>query len=398
MALILVLLVIFLDHVGLGMVYPIFSSLLFQTDGSFVDADMSNTTRGWFLGLLLSAPAVTAFLSGPILGALSDQKGRRPMYLFSLVLACIGYGLCVIGVDTKSIVGLIIARAIVGISMGNGAVVSATIVDLSSQSNKTKNFGLYCMSSGIGFATGPFVGGWLSGFGLTVPFFAAGVAASINLLLIYLLFKETNTLKKVSTIRVWDGIRNLQRAFGMRELRMLFLVVTLFCFSWSLFYEFLPVVWISDYGFSLQKVGVFFAFGSAMFAISSGLLIRPVVDRYRPHSILFYSFCLMGCCILSILFRPPSWWIWVYLAGVNFLVALAFPTYTTIVSNSVGKDSQGEILGILESIQAAAFGLSPLLAGFLLGIHLHLPMALGGVSMVLAALVMAMIPRKTSLH
>ena len=105
----------------------------------------------------------------------------------------------------------------------------------------------------------------------------------------------------------------------------------------------------------------------------------------------------MGFFILLPLLRPEATWIWVYLAVVNFLVALAFPTYTTIVSNSVGKDSQGEILGILESVQATAFGISPLLAGFLLGVHVHMPMVLGGTSMLIAALLLGVNKKKNKI-
>lgn len=392
----LVLFVIFLDHVGLGLVYPLFSSILFQPESSFIDQSVSNIERGWLLGLLLSAPAITAFFSGPISGALSDQKGRRPLYLFSLVLAVLGYGACMIGIFIQSIAVLIIARAVVGVSMGNAAVVSATIVDLSDEHNKTKNFGLYCMSGGIGFATGPFLGGWLATIGLIVPFLVAGAASFLNLILIFFLFKETNTVRKKASVKWAEGVHNLKKAFMMRDLRILFFVVVFFCFGWSLFYEFLPVLWIADYGFSLRKVGFFFAFGSGVFALSSGLLIRPIVDRYKPHSILFYSLLVMGCFILFPLSCPSLGWIWIYVAVVNFLVALAFPTYTTIVSNSVGKNSQGEILGVLESVQATAFGLSPLLAGFLLGIHIHIPMLLGGVSMLLAAMLLLLCRKKVS--
>lgn len=385
LSLCLVLFVIFLDHVGLGLVYPLFSSILFQPENSFVDPSTSDISKGLFLGFLLSAPAIATFFSGPLLGALSDQKGRRPLYLFSLTLAVFGYIFCMLGIFLKSIIVLIVSRTIVGISMGNAAVVSATIADLSNENNKTKNFGLYCMASGIGFAMGPFLGGWLGTKGLIVPFFAASIAIFMNLILIFFFFKETNLMKKSVTIRVSEGIRNLKKAFKIQKLRVLIFVVIFLCFGWSLFYEFLPVIWISDYGYSLKKIGLHFAFGSGIFALSSGILIRPISDHFKPYSILFYSLCAMGCFILFPLVHPSPLWIWFYLAMVNFLIALAFPTYTAMVSNSVGKDSQGEILGILESLQATAFGISPLLAGFLLGIHIHMPMILGGISMLFAA-------------
>ena len=179
----LVLFVICLDNLGLGIVYPMFSSILFHPESTFVAPELSTSARGWILGLLLSTPAVTSFFSGPLLGAVSDQKGRRPLYLLSLTLGIFGYGCCMVGIAMKSIPVLIGGRAMNGIAMGNAAVVGATIADLSNEQTKPKNFGLLCMASGIGFAIGPFLGGWLAAFGLIVPFFAAGLATLINLAL-----------------------------------------------------------------------------------------------------------------------------------------------------------------------------------------------------------------------
>lgn len=388
MQIFLILCVVFFDHVGLGIVYPMFSSMLFQQDTLFVDASMSMVARGGVLGALLSVPAIACFFSGPILGTMSDQIGRRPVYLSSLALAVLGYLCCIAAVHMHSIMGLIFARGIVGIAVGNAAVVSATIVDLSNDHTKAKNFGLYCMASGAGFAVGPFLGGWLSSGGFVIPFVATGIAMFGNLILIFLLFKETNPSKKGGVIVLADGINNVKKAFRIRELRGLFVVVILFCFGWSLVYEFLPVLWITEYGFSLKKVGYFFGFGSAVFAISSGILIRPIINRFDPRTIFLCALCALGISILFLLAKLSVCFIWVLLFLINFFTALSFPTYTTLVSNSTKKDSQGEILGILESIQATAFGVSPLVAGFLIGIDMKMPMIVGSAAMLIAAVLL----------
>ena len=80
----LVLFVVFLDHIGIGLVYPMFSAMMFEPDSPFMDVAASGVVRGWYLGALLAAMPLAAFFSSPILGALSDQKGRRPLFLFCL--------------------------------------------------------------------------------------------------------------------------------------------------------------------------------------------------------------------------------------------------------------------------------------------------------------------------
>jgi MFS transporter, DHA1 family, tetracycline resistance protein len=399
MQIILVLLVIFLDHVGFGMVYPMFSSLLFHQDYAFVDPSTSNAVRGWLLGILLSIPAVGSFFSAPLLGSLSDRIGRRPVYLASLALAVVGYLFCVAAIYLHSIVFLICARAIVGVSMGSAAVVSATIVDLSSNENKAKNLGLYSMANGLGFALGPLLGGCLTTFGIEIPFIATAIAFFMNLILVFFLFIETNTTKKNSPIKFTTGFKNFAKAFHLQRVRILLLVAAIYCFGWAVFYEFIPLFWIFDYNFSPTEVGYLFAFGSAIFSFSSGFLTRPVLRWHGPYFALLASLWLSGPLMLLFLFNPPYVCLWGCVALFNVLAALTVPIYTTLVSNSADADSQGEILGILESVQAVAFGLSPLVAGWSVSIHLNTPVIMGAFAMLIAAFLFScMLRHKKSLR
>lgn len=390
----LVLFVIFLDWMGIGLVYPMFSSMLFHSNSPFVGADTSDAIRGLYLGVLLSTMSIAQFFSGPALGTLSDQKGRKPLFLFSLSLGIIGYACSMIGVMAKSIAILIASRVLVGIAAGNSAVVTAAVADLSNKENKTKNFGLYSMACGVGFTVGPFLGGKFSEVDFSIPFLIAGLATLLNLLLILIWFKETHLIRKTASIRWHEGILNLRKAFKLHGLKALFLTILLFCFGWSFFYEFIPVTWISDYQFDTGQVGSFYAYGAAFYALSSGVLIRPIVNRFRNDVSLFYALATLGTLLLVLLVGPGQVWIWVYLPVFNFLAALMFPTFTSMVSDYAGKDAQGEILGILQSVQAVAFAISPIAAGYLLGANPHMPMLLGGICMLCAATILGVFLRK----
>lgn len=393
-SLILVLIVIFIDWLGIGLVYPMFSSMLFQPDSHLLGPEASESARSWYLGILLAAMPIAQFFSGPLLGALSDQKGRRPFFLYTLVIGACGYFLSMVGVLIESIALLIASRFIVGIAAGNAAVVSATIADISSDENKAKNFGLYSMACGIGFSVGPLVGGQLSVFGFEVPFFLAGIVILINLALIYFFFKETHPGKEGISIRLDRGIRSLAKAFQMKGLRALFLSNMLFCLGWSFFYEFIPVVWIYNYGFSASQIGIAYAYGAGFYALSSGLLIRPFLSRFKHAAILFYTLIVFGLTILLLLLQPEPVWVWIYLPCINFMTAMIWPTTTTMVSDFSTKEAQGETLGIYQSLQAAVFGFSPIAAGPLLAAGPHMPMLAAGISLLIAAIVFGVPLRK----
>ena len=185
LALFLVLFVIFIDWLGIGLVYPIFSAMLFHPDHQLLAIGASYSWRCHCLGLLLAATPIAEFLSGPLLGAFSDQIGRRPLFLVTQFIAVIGYFLSALAVSWGSIAVLIGARALAGIAAGNAAVVGATVADLSTVETKVKNFGLYSMACGLGFTAGPLLSGALGSiFGFHVPFLLAALAILTNLILI----------------------------------------------------------------------------------------------------------------------------------------------------------------------------------------------------------------------
>jgi len=385
--LILVLCVVFLDEMGLGLVYPMFSSMVFQSNGLMANIGASQLIKGLFLGMLYAAPAISAFISGPILGAASDQKGRKPLYIFSLSLAVFGYMACIVSVILKNIWMLIFSRAIVGIAVGNAGVVGATVADLSTKDNKVKNFGLYSMASGVGFMTGPFLGGIFAKNSFVVPFIMATILTLLNLLLIVFFLKETFPGKIKNKIRYLESFYNVKKAFQQTQLRTIFAAAIVFCFAWSFFYEFIPVSWI-EHGFTVKQVALFYAYGAGIYALSSGVLIRPFV-KYNNYAVVFYSIAALGLSMVGCLYMQDRFYIWVYMAILNFLIALAYPTYSAMVSNSVDENMQGEIMGMLQSVQMLAFGISPILGGMFLGVSTNTPMIIGGGAMLLSACILA---------
>lgn len=399
-SLFLVSLVGFIDVMGLGLVYPMFASMLFQHDCLMLPEDASDGLRGTCLGILLATMPLTQFFSAPILGMLSDQKGRRKILVPSLAIGVLGYFIAMIAVNMESLALLLISRVAVGISAGTTAVVGASLADISSSEEKAKNFGLFNMACGLGFTAGPFLGGILSGYdfeyvsGYALPFALSGIVTLINLLLIMFFFQETYTPKAIGKLSLALGIHNIIKAFKLHGLQVVFSAVFLACVGWSFYWEFTPVTWISMYGFSTATIGNFYAYGAAAYAISCGLLIRPIVNKFSNQVVLCYSLVLCGFSIGILLFHTNDLWLWLYVPLQQFAIALFWPTAAAVVSNSVGEDVQGEILGVLQSVDSLAFSVSPLIAGPLLGISTSMPIFIGGSAMFMAAMVLGVFLKK----
>lgn len=399
-SLLLVLMVGFIDWVGIGLVYPMFSSMLFHPDAHFLPEGTPDTVRGLYLGILLAAGPLTQFFSAPICGTLSDRKGRRSVLNITLLIGVIGYVLSMLSVAYHHLIGLLISRIIVGISTGSAAVVSAAVADLSRPEEKAKNFALFSMATGTGFAVGPFLGGWLSGMdwgfisSFDIPFFCAGAFTLINLLMVIYLFRETHFVRNESKITLMIGLKNLRKAMRLHRLNIVFLVVFLFCFGWSFYYEFIPVQWITQYGFGPSEIGTFFAYSAGFYALSCGVFIRPLANRIRPEVLLFAGLLCSGVYIWLLLFNISHSWLWAYLPLQQFFISLLFPTSATLVSNWSDEKIQGEVMGILQSVDSFAFAISPLISGWVLGLSTKMPVLIGGFAFVLGGVILGFALRR----
>jgi MFS transporter, DHA1 family, tetracycline resistance protein len=387
-SLFVLLLTNFMDWISIGLVYPMYSSMTFHQGTHFFPIEVSDLVRGSWLGILLAAGPLAQFFSSPIVGALSDQKGRKPLLKNTLMIVILGWFICALGVWTESLFLLLMGRITVGIGTGNVAAVYAAIADLSKPEQKAKHFGLASMSGGIGFTLGPLLGGVLSSWGFATPFLFSMGFSIINLTMLIFWFSETHHLRRNVQFSMGLGLKNLKKAFQVPVLRTLFLCFFIFCVGWSFYWEFIPVTWIQEYGLKPSQVGNFYAYGAIFYAVSAGLLIRPVVNRFKPLSVLFVALILLSFAIFSLLLHTNVAIFWVYIPIQQFLIALVFPTNTTIISNSVKEDVQGEIMGVLQSVDSFAFGTSPLLAGAFVGLSTQAPVIVAGGLMLLAGLIL----------
>ncbi len=383
-----------IDYVGIGFVYPIFSHQLFQRNGALLPSSASDMERGFYLGLLLSLLSLAQFFCGPLMGKLSDRVGRRKVLLGSLLVGSVGYLISLWGIVQMSMSLLLLSRLVIGASAGNAAVIQASIADISTPEEKSKSFGLYNMSLGIGLALGPFLGGVLSNpnlfheKALTLPFWVGSFACLTSLLLALFFFPETRQEKsEEGPTSILSGIYDLKKIFQMKGIRILMLSIFFFVFGWSYYFEFISVYLINQFDFHAEHIGYFYGYSAIWYALSTGVLILPALRRFRSEKVLFYSLALTGGYIFLFLAINNSVFLWLYLPVLIYLVSLVFPTSTAMVSNWASPERQGEALGIFQSVQSLGWCVAPLLSGSLIGVHHNMPILIGGSLILMAGLI-----------
>jgi MFS transporter, DHA1 family, tetracycline resistance protein len=370
---------VFIDLLGLGIIIPILPAVILNPAANMLPASYDFSLRTIIYGFLIASYPIMQFFGAPVLGVLADQMGRRKILALSLIGTLVGYVLFAIGIITGNIWLLFAGRMIDGFTGGNISTAQSAIADISDETNKARNFGIIGMAFGLGFVIGPYIGGKLSDpaivswFRFDTPFWFASILVIINLMLIAFFFPETLKTKKEGRIDLFAGFRNISKAFHNDRLRNIFLVIFLLTIGFNFFTQFFQVFLIGKFRFNQSQIGDLFAYMGIWIALAQGAFLRPLSKRFRPAQIMPYSIILLALVFPVLLVPRESSWIYVIIPFIAIFQGLTQPNGTAIVSSLSDAASQGEILGMNQSIVSLAQALPPILAGFLTSINLNLP-------------------------
>lgn len=364
---------ILLNALGFGILIPIIPLLLADPKSQYFMLPHSFTLgQGYIIfGFLVAIYPLMQFIATPVLGQLSDKFGRKKILEISLAGTFVSYILFAIGILTKSIPLLFISRAFDGITGGNISVAQAVVADVTSPKNRAKNFGLIGAGFGVGFIFGPFLGGILSEsklvswFNAATPFWFAALLALANVIVIFICLAETFKPKKDKKIIWGQSVKNIINAFKIRELRILFTTVFLFQSGFTFFTTFFSVYLITKFGFTQGNTGNFFAYLGIWLVFTQGFLTRIISNKFSENKVLKITIIFTGVMILVFLI-PNAWWGLLIIAPFfAFANGLSQANITGLISNSVGPEIQGEILGINASVAAMAQAIPAMLSGFI---------------------------------
>jgi MFS transporter, DHA1 family, tetracycline resistance protein len=372
---------VFIDMLGVGIVIPVIAPLILDPMHNMLPMEMSAHTRTIVLGFLISSFPLAQFFGAPMLGALSDRYGRRRLLAISLVGTVIGYLLFAIAILEQNIYLLFASRILDGFTGGNISIALSSISDFSDEKSKARNFGMIGAAFGLGFILGPYIGGRLadptivSWFTAATPFFFAAIIATLNLLFVFFAFPETLRNRANTKVSMFTGIENIQKAFRLGHLRTIFLVVFLFTVGFNFFTQFFQVFLIGKFKFQISEIADIFAFIGIWIVIAQGALQRPLSKKFSPLSIIRISSILLGLTLPMLLVPTESKYIFYVLPFIAMFQGLTQPNINSLVSSQAGKDEQGQILGINQSIQSLGMAIPPIIASYINIVNINLPIA-----------------------
>jgi DHA1 family tetracycline resistance protein-like MFS transporter len=374
-------LVLIIDTMGLGLIVPVLSPLFMVKTGSILSPDVTMGMRDFGYGLTLTCFAVFLFLGAPFWGDLSDRIGRKKVLIFCLVGTAFGSLICGIAIVMKSFWLLIFGRCFSGYVAGSQGIAQAVIADISTQENKAKNIGIMTFTICIGFVLGPIVGAYFSDsrlfpwFNYSTPFFIDMVLALLNAGYLWLAFKETFYPKIQANIHWIKGFLVFIHAFKRKEIQLLSWVFFLEQCGFVIYFTFVTLFLVQHFAYTQRGVGYFMALFGLVWAIAS-LLVIPLLLRFLAMDKIVRIFLALTLLGLLGAFFDSELVQWLMVIPIGLGDGICYAVLLAIFSNLTHVDEQGEIMGITNSIAAAAWGIAGLATGVSSSLSMSLPLLL----------------------
>jgi DHA1 family tetracycline resistance protein-like MFS transporter len=381
-ALTFIFVTVVLDMLALGVIIPLLPKLVLQFEGG--DSAHAAAIYGIF-GTLFAA---MQFLFAPLLGALSDRFGRRPVILLSNAALGLDY---IVMALAPSVAWLLVGRTISGICSASFSIPGAYIADVTPPEKRAGSFGLLGAAFGLGFVVGPAFGGLLGQVDTRLPFWVAAGLSLANFL--YGLIVLPESLPAASRARFDWRRANPLGALALLRRHAEVLGIAGVVFLSAVAHEVLPTLWVlyTDYryGWNTRTVGLTLAAVGVCSAVIQGGLVRIVVASLgeRKTLLLGLAFGAAGFVLYGL---APTSLIFAAAIPISALWGIAGPAAQALMTRHVDPSEQGRLQGAISGLQSVAFMLGPgLFSGaFAVAIGRYARWHLPGAPFLLAALLL----------
>ncbi|OGN55481.1 MAG: hypothetical protein A3D96_00790 [Chlamydiae bacterium RIFCSPHIGHO2_12_FULL_44_59] len=370
----------FVDSLAWAVVFPIFAPYFLDTKSPLFSPETAAGTRSMVLGFFLMAFSLGQFIGCPLIGEYADKHGRKKALGISVFFTLVGLAATALSIENNHLYFLFVSRLITGIFASNTTVCLSCISDLShTEHAKAKHFGTLSMIAGISFVIGAFLGGKLSdktislNFSPSLPLWLAAALTSMNFLFILFGFRETASTHPSLRFHFLEAFTHIKLALKTHRIKRIYTVYFLFLFSWTILFQFIPVLTVEKFFYTSSNIGDLALFMGLCWAIGSGYINQALLHRIDSGLVL--ELCLIGFTTSCALVVFPS-----HVYGVIGLVglcvvigAVAWPICTSLISNMAPKEMQGKVMGLSQSVQSLAMTLAPAIGGIAFQSSSHLP-------------------------
>jgi len=347
-----ILVTVLIDMIAIGLMVPVLPHIV----GTFTQ---SNDEQALAFLAVTVAFGVANFLGSPVLGALSDRFGRRPVLLLGFAGLAVSF---FVTAAATALWMLVLVRLFSGAVQSNISVANAYVADITAPQDRARRFGQLGAMFGVGFILGPVIGGVLGDIDVRLPFVVAGGMALINGLYGFFVLPESlprerrrafdwrraNPVAALRGLAALKGVGALVWVIALASLAQFMLHMT-----WVLYTKFRFGWGPGEVGWSLFTVGV-------VSALSQGVLLKPVLKRVSPQRLAVAAMISGAVAYAAFGMATHGWMIYVII-GLNLLGGMAAATVQGMVSNAADARTQGQTMGAVASLNSLMAVLAPVL-------------------------------------
>jgi DHA1 family tetracycline resistance protein-like MFS transporter len=341
--LLVIFLTIFVNLIGFGIIIPLLPFYA-ETFGASPVA----------IGMLFAVYSLCQLGAAPVLGALSDRHGRRPILIFSLAGTVVSFVLLALA---GSLWVLFLARIVDGLSGGNISTARAYVADVTEPKDRARAYGLIGAAFGLGFILGPAISGLLSGISYATPIWAAAGLTLVATALAWFWLPES-----VHKAQAGTGMpfRNFGAMFARPMLRRVLAMDFVYWFSFSIFETTFALFAAARFGFDAPETGYFLAAFGVLGAVIQGGFIRPIVKRFGDKRTfdIGLACAALGLVASTIVRSVPMFAV----ALVPLALGMGFghPTMSSLVSRAARGDEQGKVQGTASAVESLSRTIGPI--------------------------------------
>jgi MFS transporter, DHA1 family, tetracycline resistance protein len=359
-----VLFLVFLDMLGIGIAVPVLPLLVGKFTGS------PDEQAQWY-GILAAAFGLMQFVCMPLLGALSDKIGRKPVMILSSAGMAMNF---LVTAWAPSLMWLFLGRFIGGAFSASMSTASAYASDISSPETRSKTFGMIGAAFGMGFICGPMLGGYLGSIDYHLPFYVGATLCFANAIFGFFFVTESLAKSKRTAFSLAraNPFSSLTRLLGRRDIGALIVVFGLASFSQYLLHSTWVLYTNFKFGWGPRENGIaLFCVGLTAAVVQAVLLSRflKIFGEVRLSMIglITGAFVYLGYGLAT------DGWMFYVLIFSNLFAFASGPAMQGIVSKASDPKTQGALMGSLQSLGSLAIVIAPIVGTQMLAVVSHYP-------------------------
>lgn len=384
--------VIFIGFVGYSLMITIFTPLILHGNTSIVPPQSSTSYRTILLGILLFIYPCGQFFGSPILGALSDRFGRKPILMTSLCITTICYALIAVALSAQNLFLLIVILLIAGFSEGNIVIAQSAIADTTPENQRAKFFGYIYLSASSAYVIGPLIGGKLAEptpthwfFSYATPFWFVVGLLIITTLWTLKSLAESRPPELRQYVSYFAAFSNLLNVFTNQRLRIFYLINFLLYLAIFGFFRCYPMYLVDEFHLGVGKISEFIAWVGVPIVLANLWLTGFLSQRYNVKHLTIFSALLTGIFMILVVIPASQASLWITLFLTSLALAICLPASATLLSTTAHADEQGRVMGNNQALQVGAEALSGLVGGLLAAILVKLSLIILGIVAIIAA-------------